>query len=374
MSAAPDTSPDRQIELPIALLAELTHRCPLRCAYCSNPLDLERSSQELTTEDWKSVITQAADLGVLQLHFSGGEPTIRKDLEDLIRHGRAAGLYTNLITAGVLLDEARVAALAAAGLDHVQIAFQDIEEDKAALIAGYDGGVAQKRQAAALVRQAGLALTINAVITRHNVERVDQLIALAVELGAGRVEIANVQYYGWGLQNRAALIPSMAQMLAMTEVVTAARERLKGVITIDYVIPDYYARRPKACVGGWARRFMNVNPAGRVLPCHAAETIPGLVFDSVRDRSLADIWTHGQAFQRYRGENGLPKACKDCDRREIDWGGCRCQALALTGDAGEMDPTCELSPRNAEIRRMAEAEAKAASTEIQYRSFSFTGM
>lgn len=362
-----------RLEPPLALLAELSHRCPLRCAYCSNPLELEAASRELTTGQWRDILAQAAEMGVLQVHFSGGEPTVRRDLEDLVRFACDQGLYTNLITSGVLLDEARVAALAEAGLEHVQLGFQDIEAEGAEFISGFKGGLERKLRAAELLRAAGLALTVNAVVTRHNAGRVDRMIELAVQLGARRMEVANVQYYGWGLKNRAALMPSRAQLEAMTAVVEAARQRLKGVLVIDYVVPDYYAKRPKSCMGGWGRQFLNVSPSGKVLPCHASETIPGLVFDRVTDRPLAEIWAEGQAFQAYRGTDWMPGACRGCDRKEIDWGGCRCQALALAGSADAIDPTCEKSPLHAQVVAMAEQEAAAGAADIAYRAFTHAG-
>ncbi|MDH3231479.1 MAG: pyrroloquinoline quinone biosynthesis protein PqqE [Alphaproteobacteria bacterium] len=355
-------------EPPLAILAELTHRCPLRCVYCSNPLALDPASGEMETESWLSVIDQAADMGVLQIHFSGGEPTARKDLDTLVARADGAGLYVNLITSGVLLTDERIATLAEAGLAHVQLGFQDSEAGPGEWISGYAGGHAKKLEAARMIRDAGLALTVNVVVHRHNAVRVPQIIQMAVDLGAHRVEIANVQYYGWGLRNRAVLMPDRAQTERMTEVVEEARERLKGVIVIDYVTPDYYARYPKSCMGGWARRFMNLTPAGKVLPCHAAESIPGLKFDSVRNRPLADIWENGQAFRKYRATDWLPESCRSCERREIDWGGCRCQAMALTGDAANMDPVCMHSSFNDKVQALAEHDAVPAGQEPVYRT------
>lgn len=357
------------IEPPLALLAELTHRCPLRCVYCSNPLAMDPSSSELDEAAWKSVLDQAADMGVLQVHFSGGEPTSRKDLEALVAHADGRGLYVNLITSGVMLTEKRVAALAEAGLAHVQLGFQDSDATRGEAISGYEGGHEKKLAAAAMITGAGLALTFNAVIHRHNVARVPEMLDMAIALGAHRIEIANVQYYGWGLHNRASLMPSREQLDRMTAFVEESRERLKGIIVIDYVIPDYYANYPKSCMGGWARRFMNITPAGKVLPCHAAETIPGLEFDNVKDRPLADIWRNGQAFGKYRATEWMPEGCRDCDRQKVDWGGCRCQAMALTGDAANMDPVCSKSPLNAGVRAMAEADAGDETAEPVYRTF-----
>ena len=357
------SAPDR----PYALLAELTHRCPLQCPYCSNPLGLERAANELTTDEWRRVIAEAAEMGVLQIHFSGGEPTARRDLTELVKHATEVGLYSNLITAGVLLDGARLEALVGAGLEHVQLSFQDSEAAGADRIGGYRGGHAKKLDVAKLVRAAGLPLTLNLVVHRQNLPHLGDLLDMAVALDAQRVEIAHVQYYGWALKNRAALMPSRAQLDEATETVEAARRRLKGVLVIDYVVPDYYARRPKSCMGGWGRQFLNISPAGKVLPCHAAETIAGFTFDSVRERSLADIWENSEAFNRFRGTDWMPELCRSCDRREIDWGGCRCQAFALTGNAAATDPACALSPDHAALVDLAEVESGSAPPDFVYR-------
>jgi PqqA peptide cyclase len=352
---------------PIGLLAELTHRCPLQCPYCSNPLDLERAGTELDTAAWQDVLRQAARLGVLQLHLSGGEPTVRRDLEDIVATAANAGLYSNLITAGVLLTRQRLERLAALGLDHVQLSIQDVDPGTADRIAHYDGSHAKKRQVAHWVREAGLALTINAPVHRHNADRLEGIIDFALEVGAGRLEVAHVQYYGWALKNRAALMPTRAQVMRSTEIVRKARERLKGILVIDHVVPDYYATWPKPCMGGWGRGIMNITPLGKVLPCHAAETIPGLQFDNVRDKPLAQIWLQGQAFQRFRGTHWMLEPCRSCDRREIDWGGCRCQAFALAGDPAAADPACVKSSRHAELVALAEREAALPPPAFVYR-------
>jgi pyrroloquinoline quinone biosynthesis protein E len=352
---------------PLALLAELTHRCSMRCVYCSNPLALEPSSRELPTAVWKRVLSEAADLGVLQVHFSGGEPTARADLADLVAHAATNGLYANLITSGVLLDRPRVQALAAAGLEHVQLSIQDVDAGPAERIGGLAQAHARKLDVARWVKEAGLALTINAVVHRSNVARVGGMIELALALGAGRIEIAHVQYYGWALVNRAALLPTRQQLDEATRTVAAARAALAGCLVIDYVIPDYHARLPKACMGGWGRRFLNLDPAGRVLPCHAATTIPGMTFETVLDGSLAQIWESSAAFNRFRGTNWMPEPCASCDRREIDWGGCRCQALALTGDAAATDPVCHKSPFHDRIAAMADAGPASPEATTVYR-------
>jgi pyrroloquinoline quinone biosynthesis protein E len=352
---------------PLALLAELTHRCPLQCPYCSNPVELERAAGELDTATWCQVLEEAASLGVLQVHFSGGEPTVRKDLEALVAHAVGLGLYTNLITSGVLIDRRRLDALVEAGLQHVQISFQDDNAAGADRIGGYQGGHARKRELAMLVRAAGLPLTINAVMHRQNLDHLEAMIEMALEFGARRLEVAHVQYYGWALRNRAALMPTRAQLERATAAVTAARARLKGVLTIDYVVPDYYARRPKSCMGGWGRQFLNISPAGKVLPCHAAESIPGLDFERVGERPLAAIWADGAAFARFRGADWMPDPCRACDRREIDWGGCRCQAYALTGRAVAVDPACGLSPDHAALIAVAAEESAGPAPPFIYR-------
>lgn len=354
-------------EKPVALHAELTHRCPLACPYCSNPLALDPVKGELDTATWKRVLDEAADAGAMQAHFSGGEPCARRDLEELVAHADAAGLYANLITSGVTLDQARLDRLAQAGLRHIQISFQDVIAEEADRIGNMPGSHARKLKAARMVVESGLGFTVNAVIQRHNIERVDAFIDLALELGAGRIEIANVQYYGWGLVNRAALMPTRDQLMAMDARLKARLPELKGRIVVDYVVPDYYARRPKVCMGGWARRFMNVSPTGKVLPCHAAETIPGMTFETVFDRPLKDIWRDGPAFLAYRGTAWMKEPCRSCDHREQDWGGCRCQALALAGDAAAADPVCELSDRHEEVAALAAAEAAAPPPPFRYR-------
>jgi PqqA peptide cyclase len=342
----------RALEPPMAILAEVTHRCPLQCPYCSNPLELDRVANELDTESWCRVLDEAAALGVLQVHFSGGEPLVRRDLATLVERATRAGLYTNLITSAVLLGQRRLDALVAAGLDHVQISFQDVADAEGDRVAGYRNAQRLKREAAARVQAAGLPLTVNAVVHRQNLARLGAMIDAAVELGARRLEVAHVQYYGWALANRAALLPTRAQLDEATATVEAARDRLRGRLVIDYVVPDYHAALPKACMSGWGRRFMNLTPAGKALPCHAAETLPDFDFPSVRHMSLGEIWRESDAFNRFRGTDWMLEPCRSCERREIDWGGCRCQAFALTGNAAATDPVCHLAT---ERGRLAEA-------------------
>ncbi|ANF58813.1 pyrroloquinoline quinone biosynthesis protein PqqE [Halotalea alkalilenta] len=353
--------------VPMGMLCELTHRCPLQCPYCSNPLELERKSAELDVEAWCRVFRQAAALGVLQVHLSGGEPAARRDLEQIVEGCRDAGLYANLITAGVNIDRARLERLEAAGLDHVQLSFQGADAETTALVSHMKDAHSRKRAFAREVVDLGLPLTINAVIHRANIEQIDDFIALALEFGARRIEIAHAQYYGWALANRAALMPTRAQTERAIGRVEAARARLKGRLTIDSVIPDYHARYPKACMNGWGRQSINVTPGGKVLPCHAAETIPGLEFWNVAEHSLGDIWRDSPAFAAYRGTSWMNERCRSCDRREIDWGGCRCQALALTGDASETDPVCQLSPYHQRVHQLAQEESVRIVEGFRYR-------
>jgi pyrroloquinoline quinone biosynthesis protein E len=345
---------------PLGLLAELTHRCPLGCPYCSNPLALDARDDELDTATWARVFKEAAALGVLQVHLSGGEPGARRDLVDITAAAHAAGLYTNLITSAVGITERTLGALAAAGLDHVQISIQDSEARSADHIAGYDGAFARKRALAAEVVRLALPLTVNAVMHRANIDHIGEMVDLALALGATRVEIAHVQYYGWALTNRATLMPTREQVERAAALVEDLRKRHHGRIVIDAVVPDYYARFPKPCVGGWGRRSLNVTPAGKVLPCHAAESITGLEFWNVRDHSLAEIWTSSPAFNAFRGTAWMKEPCASCPRREIDFGGCRCQAFALTGDAAATDPVCHLAPDHARVAELAAVRTDAA--------------
>jgi len=341
------------IPAPLGLLAELTHRCPLGCPYCSNPLALDQRVDELDTATWARVFREAAGLGVLQVHLSGGEPAARRDLADIVKAAREAGLYSNLITSAVGLTPRTLATLADAGLDHVQISIQDSEEQSADHIAGYPGASQRKRALAAEVVKLDLPLTVNMVVHRANIARVGAMVELALALGASRVEIAHVQYYGWALENRAALMPSREQVEQAVAEVERLREAHRGRIVIDAVVPDYYARYPKPCVGGWGRRSLNVTPAGRVLPCHAAEVIPGLEFWNVREHSLGEIWRASPAFMAFRGNDWMQEPCRSCALKEKDFGGCRCQAFLLTGDAAAADPVCHLSPHHHVVEQLA---------------------
>jgi pyrroloquinoline quinone biosynthesis protein E len=345
---------------PLALIAEVTHRCPLHCVYCSNPLELAAVSSELSADQWIDVFRQAGQLGMLHAHFTGGEPLARPDLVELIAGARTAGLYTNLITSGVGLTETRLQALVDAGLDHIQISFQDSREDSANWIAGAKAH-AHKIELSRLIRRHKIAFTVNLVIHRQNIGHLEEMIFFIEQLAPDRMEIAHTQYYGWALRNRAALIPTRLQLETAVDAVAAAEKRLAGRIRIDSVAPDYYARYPKACMGGWGRRLMLINPSGKVLPCHAAEVIPGLTFENIRERSLEFIWQQSSSFQRFRGEEWMPEPCRSCEKRAEDFGGCRCQALLLTGDATATDPACSLAPAHHIVEEaLAEANSGAA--------------
>ncbi len=354
--------------LPLAMLAELTHRCPLSCPYCSNPLELTKRAAELSTEAWVEVFRQAADLGVLHLHLSGGEPASRRDLEDLVSAAREIGLYTNLITSGIGLNEKRLRALEECGLDHVQLSLQGVTAEMADKVGGYDGGFARKMQVAAWVKDIGFPLTLNAVVHRRNLHQLPETIELALKMGARRLEVATVQFHGWATKNRIGLMPTREQTLQATEEVQAARERLKGTLVIDYVPADHHATYPKACMGGWASTGINVAPDGLVLPCHAAQTIEGLSFERVQDRSLKQIWLEGEAFNAFRGLDWMQEPCRSCERKTIDFGGCRCQAMALAGDATATDPVCSRSPLNAALVAAANSDAAEPEGEFVYRS------
>jgi PqqA peptide cyclase len=343
---------------PFGLLAELTYRCPLHCPYCSNPVDLPRSGGELATDEWKRVLDEAAALGVLHALFSGGEPLLRPDLEELVAAARAVGLYTNLITSGLGLTPDRIERLQQAGLDSVQVSLQADEEILADAVAGA-AGHARKLEAARLVRSRGLPLTLNVVLHRANIDRLPALIDLAERLGAERLELANVQFYGWAFRNRQALLPTRAQVEEASAVAAATRRRLQGRMEILFVLPDYFGDQPKPCMNGWGRRFLTVNPVGDVLPCPTAAEIRGLRFDSVRSRPLRWIWEDSEAFNRFRGTAWMAEPCRSCEWRERDFGGCRCQAFLLTGDAGATDPACALSPHRETLTRAVAAAGAA---------------
>jgi PqqA peptide cyclase len=333
---------------PLALIAELTHRCPLHCVYCSNPQELAQRSTELSTENWSRVFQEAAALGVLQADFTGGEPLTRPDILELIRAARAAGLYVNLITSGMPLDEARLEALVQAGLDHFQLSFQGAREEIAQEISGTKAH-AQKLRVLEWLKRHRLAVTLNFVIHRRNIDQLPEMLALAESSSAGRVEFANVQYYGWAFANRDGLLPTREQLTQSIDFLKKSQERVAGKIKVEYVVPDYYAKYPKPCMGGWGRKLMLITPNGDALPCHAARVIPGLSLENVKDRALREIWEASDTFQKFRGESWMQDPCKTCDRRTQDFGGCRCQAFLLAADASATDPVCSLSPQRDKV-------------------------
>ncbi len=351
---------------PLALIAEITHRCPLHCVYCSNPLEMQNAASELTTEEWVRVFAQAGRLGCLHAHLTGGEPLARADLTELVAGAHEAGLYTNLITSGIGLSEKRLGELVAAGLEHIQLSFQGSRAEAADEIAGTRSH-ALKVDLARVIRQHKIAFTMNVVVHRQNLGQLEEIISLAEELGVDRLEIANVQYYGWALQNRDALLPTREQVERSERTVAEAQKRLQGRMRIDHVSPDYYAKYPKACMGGWGRRLMLIDPAGQALPCHAAGVIPGMTFDNVRQQSLEWIWNESNAFRKFRGEEWMPEPCRSCDRREEDFGGCRCQAFLLTGDASATDPVCVLAPKHGVVENVLTKVNAAPKVEWIYR-------
>ena len=347
---------------PLALIAELTHRCPLHCVYCSNPLELQNRANELNTEAWTRIFQEAAQMGVLQADLTGGEPLTRIDIIELVRAARTAGLYVNLITSGLPLDEARLAKLVDAGLDHLQLSFQGAREEIATEISGTKSHP-QKLRVLDWLTQVRVAVTLNFVIHRNNIDQIEEMLALAESSSATRVEFANVQYYGWAFANRERLLPTRPQLDRSIETLKSAQERLRDKIRLEYVVPDYYAKYPKPCMGGWGRKLMLITPTGDALPCHAAKVIPGLTFDNVKDRGLREIWEMSEAFQKFRGEVWMQEPCKTCDRRELDFGGCRCQALLLAGDPAATDPVCSLAPTRGKVDAILEAVNKPSAAE-----------
>jgi pyrroloquinoline quinone biosynthesis protein E len=346
------------ISNPLALIAELTHRCPLHCVYCSNPLELTRRDNELSTDVWTRVFREAAELGVLQADLTGGEPLARPDLGQLVRAARGAGLYVSLITSGLPLDEKRLEDLALAGVDHIQVSFQGAREQSSIEFA--DARVfAQKLRVTEWIKRHRIALTLNFVIHRQNLDQLEEMLALAEQIGPGRVEFAHVQYYGWAFSNRRSLLPTRTQLDQSLEFLKKAEERLRGRIRVEYVVPDYYAKYPKACMGGWGRKLMLITPRGDVLPCHAAASLPDMRFENVGELPLRQIWEGSPSFRKFRGEEWMPEPCRSCDRRSLDFGGCRCQALLLAHDATVTDPVCSLAPHRPIVDEIL-AEANAA--------------
>lgn len=357
---------NQMINPPIGMLAELTYRCPLQCPYCSNPLELMKKDRECDTHFWQSLFEEAADMGLLQVHLSGGEPTLRTDLSALIATLKQRDVYSNLITAGVNLSAHKIAEYAEAGLDHVQLSIQGTNAKTAELIGQFKGAFEQKLETAKNVRRLGIPLTINAPIHRYNMDQLSAYVQLALSLDAERIEIANVQYSGWALLNREALMPMREDFDRQMEEVAQFQEKYRGILNFDYVLPDYFADYPKPCMGGWANDAFVVVPNGIVLPCHAAQTIKTLEFDKFGDKSLHDIWHYSTAFNAYRGTDWMSEPCRSCERKEIDFGGCRCQALALAGDASATDPICIKSPLHQTIKTIGE-QSSLVKKDLQYR-------
>ena len=347
---------------PYTLIAELTYACPLHCVYCSNPIDFTRHDDTLEEADWRRVLREAERLGVVQVNFTGGEPLLRSDLEALIAEARSLDLYSNLITSGIPLERERLERLRRLGLDNVQVSIQDARPDESDRIAGREA-FHRKLEVAHWVKELGFPLTVNTVLHRQNLERIGEVIALAEELHADRLELANTQYLGWAHRNRAALLPTQAQLEGARSVAAAARARLEGRMEVVFVVPDYYARFPPACMDGWGRRFMVVSPDGLLLPCLLAHTLPGLSFGNVRARSVEELWSSSPGMVAFRGESWMPEPCRSCERRSIDFGGCRCQAFQLTGNAAVTDPACSLSPDH-QLVEAARSEATRPAREL----------
>jgi PqqA peptide cyclase len=353
---------------PYSLLCELTYRCPLQCPYCSNPLNFARHTDELGTAEWDRVLTEAASLGVVQAHFSGGEPLLRADLPQIIRRARDLGLYTNLSTGGTLFNDKTGTQLREAGLDSLQVSIQDADAKNSDRLAGGAPSFDKKIRAAQIAKELGFSLTVNVVLHRQNLDRIEAIISMAEELGAERLELANSQYNGWALKNRAALLPSRAQVENAARAADAARQRLAGHMEILYVLPDYFEQFPKPCLNGWGRVFVTVAADGAVLPCQTAREIRGLKFENARENSLEKIWFESQVFQKFRGTDWLPQPCQSCPRKGIDFGGCRCQAFLLTGDATATDPVCSLAPKHHLIIEALAGSGSDASEKLIYRN------
>jgi pyrroloquinoline quinone biosynthesis protein E len=351
---------------PYTIICELTYRCPLKCPYCSNPTDLDAHASEMTTAEWCRVLKEAEGIGVVQAHMTGGEPLARKDLEEIVAHAHEAGLYTNLITSAVPLTKERLVRLKDAGLDHVQVSLQSARREIADEIAGFQAHD-RKLEAMRWVKELELPLTINVVLHRKNLSEVEALIALAEEFRADRLELANTQYHGWALANRDALLPARSEVERSAVIAARAKERLRGTIDVLFVKPDYFGVWPRACMDGWGRRFVHVVPDGTVFPCHAATSIPGLSFESARQRSLGEVWERSEGLNAFRGDSWMSEPCRSCERKTVDFGGCRCQAFALAGDPRATDPACSLSPHHAVIERAREEAERDETKRYLFR-------
>jgi PqqA peptide cyclase len=350
---------ERNQSMPLWLLAELTYACPLQCPYCSNPVELAKIKQELDTETWLRVLHEARAMGASQLGLSGGEPLLRRDLETIIAEGRKLGYYSNLITSGIGMDEARVEAFKAAGLDHIQISFQASSQELNDFLGGTNT-FERKLEMARAVKRHGYPMVLNIVLHRHNIEQLDQILDMAIALKADYVELANTQYYGWGFHNREQLLPTREQLRRAERIANEYRERVKGQMKLYYVVPDYYEERPKACMNGWGNVFLTVTPDGMALPCHAARQLPGIEFPNVRDASVEWIWRESPSFNHFRGFEWMKEPCRSCPEKTKDLGGCRCQAYMLTGDAANTDPVCSKSPDHSVVTEAVERANSAA--------------
>jgi len=346
---------------PLWLLAELTYACPLQCPYCSNPTELAAIGRELKTEEWLRVLREARMLGATQLGFSGGEPLIRRDLEELVTEARTLGYYTNLITSGIGMDDARLASLRAAGMDHIQISFQAASAELNNFIGGTDT-FKKKKAVARAIKAHGYPMVLNIVLHRYNIDYIAEILDMAESLGADYVELANTQYYGWALKNRGRLLPTRQQLAHAEKVTNEYRERLGERMELIYIVPDYYETRPKPCMSGWGDIFLTIAPDGSALPCHAARQLPGVEFPNVREHSIEDIWCASSAFNKFRGFDWMQEPCRSCSERFQDYGGCRCQAYLLTGDASATDPVCDKSPHH-NIVTAAVADANTPDAE-----------
>lgn len=359
------------VGLPLWLLAELTYRCPLQCPYCSNPLDYAAYQQELSTDEWCRVFDQARQMGAVQLGFSGGEPLVRQDLEQLVQHAHQLGFYTNLITSGMGLTEHRIAALKQAGLDHIQVSFQASDPTVNNALAGSKHAFEQKYAMSRLVKQYNYPMVLNFVIHRHNIDQIDKIIELCIELEADTVELAICQFYGWAFLNRQGLLPTKEQLVRAERITNQYRAKLKQQnhpCKLIFVVPDYYEERPKACMNGWGKIFLTVAPDGTALPCHAARQLP-IQFPNVREQSLSEIWYQSTGFNTFRGDAWMPEPCRSCDEKGKDYGGCRCQAFMLTGDASQPDPVCGKSSQHHLIEQArVESEQPLTFDQLQFRN------
>lgn len=328
---------------PLWLLAEVTYRCPLHCVYCYNPVDFAKHDAELNTEEWFKVLREARELGSVQCGFSGGEPMLRDDLELLVAEAHRLGYYTNLLTSGVGLNEKRIDALKEAGLDHIQLSFQDSSREMNDFLSStrtFD----LKRRAATLIKSRGYPMVMNCTIHRHNIDHIEAILQLADEIEAEYVELANTQYYGWAQVNRDQLLPSREQLARAERITNEWREKHGNRMKLFFVVPDYYENRPKKCMNGWGNIFLTITPDGKALPCHTARMLPGLEFPDVRTSSVREIWYESEGFNRYRGTGWMKEPCVSCPEKEKDYGGCRCQAYMVANDPAAADPVCDKSP------------------------------